>query len=65
MVVVLLQEDESVEAIKSDEQEKDGGKCEFDKSLEGICLRPISFISILTVSPLEMSRILWGGGGSQ
>ena len=65
MVVVLLQEDESVEAINSDEQEKDGGKCKFDNSLEGIRLRPISFISRLNVSPLEKSRILWEGGVPQ
>ena len=52
---MILQADESAEARKSEVQEKDGGKCEFDKSLEGMRLRPIYFISISTVPPLERS----------
>ena len=56
MVVVLMQSDVSEEAIKSETQENDCGNPEFDKSLEGICLQPIYFISISTVSPLENSR---------
>ena len=35
---LLLQADVSVESRKSEAQEKDGGKCEFDKSLAGIRL---------------------------
>ena len=53
MGAVLLQSDESVEARKADSKEKASEKCEFDKYLEGMRLRPISFISIPTVSPLE------------
>ena len=56
MGAVLLQEYVSEEARKSYSQEKDGGKCEFDKSLEGMRLRPIYFISRSTVLPLENSR---------
>ena len=33
----------------------DGRKCEFYKSLEGMCLRPIYFISRSTVPPLKKS----------
>ena len=43
MDMVLLQAYESVKAINSDSQEKYGGKCEFNKSLEGMRLR--KFIS--------------------
>ena len=53
---VILQADNSVEARKSEAQEKSGGKYEFDTSLEGISLRNISCILISTVSPLENSR---------
>ena len=42
MGAVIMQEDVSAEAIKSEAQEKDGEKCEFDKSLEGMRLLPIS-----------------------
>ena len=52
MVSVLLQADVLEEAIKSEAQEKASVKCEFDKYLEGMRLRPISFISISTVLPL-------------
>ena len=45
MGTVLLKADVSEEAIKSEAQENDGGKCEFDNSLERICLQPISFMS--------------------
>ena len=41
---VLLQEYDSKEVRDPEAQEKDGGKCEFKKSLEGMRLRPISFI---------------------
>ena len=34
-----MQEDVSAETINSEAQEKDDRKCEFDKSLEGICLK--------------------------
>ena len=53
---VHFQADVSEEARKSEAQEKSGGKCEFEYSLEGMRLRPISFISGSTVSPLEKSR---------
>ena len=56
MGAVIFQADVSEEARKEEAQEKSGGKCKFEKSLEVMCLRPISFISISTVSPLENSR---------
>ena len=56
MGAVLLQADVSEEARKSEAQEKDGVKCEFDKYLEGMRLRPIYFILRSTVLPLEKSR---------
>ena len=49
MGVVLLKADDSVGATKKEAQEKVGENCEFDKSPEGIHLRPISFILISTV----------------
>ena len=55
MVAVLLQADVSEEEIKSEAQENTVRKCEFDKSLEGMHLRPISLISVSTVLPLEES----------
>ena len=56
MVAVLLKADVSEEARNPEEQEKSGGKCEFENSLEGMRLRPIYFISRSTVLPLEKSR---------
>ena len=44
MVVVLLKSDDSLEITKAKAQEKVGENFEFDKSPEGIRLRPISFI---------------------
>ena len=41
---VLLQADVSAEAMKSGTQEKDGGKCEIDKSLKVMRLRTINSI---------------------
>ena len=58
---VLLQEDDSEYARESEAQYKDSGNCEFDKSLDGMRLRPISFISISTVSPQEKSRHIFSG----
>ena len=55
MVSVLLQVDVSYESINSEAQEKDDGKCEFYNSLERSRLRPISFVSISAVFPLEKS----------
>ena len=49
MGYVLLQVYVSVEARNSYAQEKDDGKCEFDKLLEGMRLRPIYFMSISTM----------------
>ena len=37
-------------------QEKDSEKCEFDNSLEGVQLQPISSISISIVFPMDKSR---------
>ena len=54
--MLFLQSDDSAESIKSDAQEKDGGKCEFDKYLEGLRLWPTSFIYRSMVAPLEKSR---------
>ena len=56
MRLVLLQADDSAEVRNSEAQRKDSGKWEFDKSLIRMCLRPISFISISMVLPLENSR---------
>ena len=64
MGVVLIKSDDSVEAINSEAQEKVGENCEFDKSLEVIHLRPISFVSVSTVSPLEKSRYIFLGESS-
>ena len=52
MGAVLLKEYESAEARNSEAQEKEGGKCEFDKSLEVMRLQPIYFTLILMVLPL-------------
>ena len=56
MVVVIIQADDLVDSISQRHKKRTGGKCEFDNSLEEICLRPISFISRSTVSPLENPR---------
>ena len=53
---VLLQSDDSAEERNPEAQEKDCGKCEFDKFLEIIHLHPIYFIS-RTVSPLKIQDI--------
>ena len=50
---MFLQEYDSAEAIKPEAQEKEGIKCGFDKTLEGMCLRPIYLIFISTVPTLE------------
>ena len=64
----------SEEAIKSEAQEKDKGKCEFEKLLEVMRPRPVSFIPISTVSPLENTRhifvgeaptVMWATGNSR
>ena len=56
MEAVLLQLDESVKTIKAEVQEKASEKCEFEKSLEGMPLLPISFILRSMVSTMEKSR---------
>ena len=61
MVTVILQADVLEEVINSDAQEKYVGKYEFDKSLEGMLLQPISFISRSTLFPLENSRHVFFG----
>ena len=61
MGVVILQTYIPEEARKSEAQEKDGEKCEFENYLEGMGLRQISFISRSTVSPLEKSRCIFAG----
>ena len=50
MEEVIMQVDNSLEAINSEAQENDGGNCKLDKSPEGMRLRPISFISRSTVT---------------
>ena len=56
MGVVILQGYASVEARKSESQEKAGGDCLFYKSLEVMRLQPISFIFISIVAPIKNSR---------
>ena len=58
---MIPQEDDSVEAVNLEAQEKAGGKCEFYNSLVGMRLRQISFISRSTVPPLENSRHFFVG----
>ena len=53
---MILQEDDSVEAIKVEAHEKEGEKCEFENSLVGLYLFPICFISISMMSPLKNSK---------
>ena len=56
MGAVLLQAENSEEARDAEDRERAGGKCEFDKSIDGLRLRPICFVSRATASPLEKSR---------
>ena len=49
MGAVLIQEDVSQKARKEEAQEKDDVKCEFEKSVEVMCLRPICFIPVSMV----------------
>ena len=53
---VLMQSDDSVEAINEKAPETFGVKFEFDKYLEVMFLQPVSFISKSTVSTLKNSR---------
>ena len=50
MVAVIFQEDVSDKARKSMAKEKVGGKCEFDKSLEGMRLKKTFCIKINSVA---------------
>ena len=52
---MLLQSDDSAAERNSEAKEKEIGNCEFDKSLEGMGLQPISFILRSSLSPLEKS----------
>ena len=61
MKALILKSDDSAEARNSEAHKKAVRNCEFDKSLEGICLRSISFILISTVSPLENTRYSFVG----
>ena len=61
---MILQEDVPEEAKKQEAQEKQCGKCEFGKSLEGMRLQPIYLISRSTVSPLEKSKHIFLGEAS-
>ena len=61
IIEVILQSEDSEEVIESESQKKDGVKCKFYKSLEGLRLCPISLLSIETVSPLERSRHIFLG----
>ena len=58
---VLMQSDDSVEAINEKAPETFGVKFEFDKYLEVMFLQPVSFISISTVSQLEKSKHIFLG----
>jgi hypothetical protein len=51
---VLLQTDNSTEALAAESRETSGGKCEFDLTLSGLRLMPICFISRAT-KPKEKS----------
>lgn len=72
MGAVLLQADDSEEARAAEEREKHGGRCEFDCSASGLCLRPIAFISRKTQTGLlersshsyvgEVATIRWAMG---
>ena len=55
MGAVLLQADDSDEARAAEKAEKDGGRCEFDRTIEGLRLRPIAFISRRTQTAIEKS----------
>ena len=55
MGAVLPQEDVSAEATNVEAQENNGRKCEFEQFLEGIRIRPISFMSTSIVFSLEKS----------
>eukprot|EP00957_Ditylum_brightwellii_P066131 5018059-Ditylum_brightwellii.AAC.1 len=55
MGAVLLQADDSPDARAAEEEEQKGGKCEFDRSLGGLKLRPVAFISRKTQTGLEKS----------
>ena len=55
MGAVLLQADDSEEARAAEEREVQGGKCEFDRTPDGLHLRQITFISRRTKTALEKS----------
>lgn len=55
MGAVLLQADDSDGARKAEEQERNGGRCKFDRTLDGLRLLPIAFISRKTQTSLEQS----------
>jgi hypothetical protein len=48
---VLLQADTSPTSIAAESRERDGGKCEFDRTKSGLRLRPIAFIDRSTSTP--------------
>ena len=52
---VLLQADDSEGAREAEASEADGGKCLFDRTIEGLRLRPIAFISRRTQTAVEKS----------
>ena len=58
---MLFQSYVSDEVKKQRHKKRRFGKCEFDKYLEGMRLRPIYFISRSTVFPLENSRHIFLG----
>lgn len=54
MGAVLLQPDDTPAAVKAEERESTGGKCEFDRNKSGLRLQPIAFISRMS-TPAELS----------
>ena len=60
MVSVLLQEENALESINVEAKYNYGGKFIFNKSLEGMSLLPIYFLSRATVLILEsQDKALW------
>ena len=55
MGAVLLQADDSEEARAAEEREVQGGKCELDRTPDGLRLLPIAFIPRRTKTAFEKS----------
>ena len=57
----LLQTDDSEESCSEEEEEIKVGTCLFDKSISGLRLRSVAFISIETSAGLETFVYSFGG----